>query len=409
MEKNEIFETAKNMAIEQVLNMYCSKDDPTRPALKQLLENLLDCFMLSERTVYLAKNENDKGNGFYDRKLATPVGSLEISVPRTRSGNFRPSILPDRYKRVDSSYTDLLMSLVANGYSESSLVQTLKSTNLPYSEDEIEKIKSDLKNELQLFKQRELPENTFALIIDGYHCEIKDNSKVKQATCYVVLGIDLEGKKDIFGIYTFFGKENKADWMRVFDDLITRGLKKVLIVVSDDFPGIIDAVRLAYPLAHHQLCFVHLQRNVRKHIAKDDASVFNKELDKLRTSSSDFDEAVLKFKELCNHYSSKYPRFIKGICEKAEFYLAHMKYPEDLRKHIYTTNAVESVNSIIEKIRINSGGYFQSVEILEINIYLQRENLRRGKWKNGIPILKKCSYNILQLYNMRYEMETQNS
>jgi transposase-like protein len=86
-----------------------------------------------------------------------------------------------------------------------------------------------------------------------------------------------------------------------------------------------------------------------------------------------------------------------------------MKYPEDLRKHIYTTNAVESVNSIIEKIRINSGGYFQSVEILETNIYLQRENLRRGKWKNGVPILKKCSYNILQLYNMRYEMETQNS
>jgi len=147
---------------------------------------------------------------------------------------------------------------------ERSLVQTLKSMNLPYSEDEIEKIKNDLKNELQLFKQRELPESTFALIIDGYHCEIKDNSKVKQATCYVVLGIDLEGKKDIFGIYTFFGKENKADWMRVFDDLITRGLKKVLIVVSDDFPGIIDAVRLAYPLADHQLCFVHLQRNVRK-------------------------------------------------------------------------------------------------------------------------------------------------
>lgn len=83
MEKNEIFETAKNMAIEQVLNMYCSKDDPTLPALKQLLESLLECIMLSERLVYLAKNENDKGNGFYERKLATPVGNLELSVLRT--------------------------------------------------------------------------------------------------------------------------------------------------------------------------------------------------------------------------------------------------------------------------------------------------------------------------------------
>ena len=89
---------------------------------------------------------------------------------------------------------------------EHSLVQTLKNLNLPYSKSKILKIKEDLKNELQLFKQRELPSSAFALIIDGYHCEIKDNSKVKQATCYVVLGIDLEGKKDIFGILLFLRK-----------------------------------------------------------------------------------------------------------------------------------------------------------------------------------------------------------
>jgi len=79
------------------------------------------------------KNENDKGNGFYDRKLGTPMGNLDISVPRTRTGDFRPHILPEPYKRVDESYTDLLMSLVVNGYSESSLLNTLKSLNLPYS------------------------------------------------------------------------------------------------------------------------------------------------------------------------------------------------------------------------------------------------------------------------------------
>ena len=101
--------------------------------------------------------------------------------------------------------------------------------------------------------------------------------------------------------------------------------------------------------------------------------------------------------------------FIAAISEKAEFYLAHMKYPEELRKHIYTTNAVESVNSMIEKIRVNSGGYFQSVEVLEINIYLQRENLRRTKWKNGVPSIRKCINNITQLYNLRYKLETQNS
>lgn len=109
MDKNTYYESVKNIAIEKVLGKYCSEEDPSRPALKKLLEDLLDSFMMSERQIYLYKNEDDKGNGFYDRKLATPVGNLEISVPRTRSGMFRPSILPKHYKRVDESYTELLL------------------------------------------------------------------------------------------------------------------------------------------------------------------------------------------------------------------------------------------------------------------------------------------------------------
>jgi len=109
------------------------------------------------------------------------MGNLEISVPRTRTGDFRPHILPEPYKRVDESYTDLLMSLVINGYSESSLLNTLKSLNLPYSDDELNKIKDDLKSELDLFKQRELPESVFALLIDAYHCEIKRRLKSEES------------------------------------------------------------------------------------------------------------------------------------------------------------------------------------------------------------------------------------
>jgi len=98
MDKNTYYETVKNMAVEKVLNQYCSDSDPSRPALKKLLEDLLDWFMLSERQIYLLKNENDKGNGFYDRKLGTPMGNLEISVPRTRTGDFRPTSYLNRIK-----------------------------------------------------------------------------------------------------------------------------------------------------------------------------------------------------------------------------------------------------------------------------------------------------------------------
>jgi len=91
--------------------------------------------MLSERDVCLEKEDKDKGNGIYDRTLATSISKLELSVPRTRNGNFRPKVLPEPYKRVNKSYTDLLMSLVINGYSEFSLLNTLKNFNLPYSRE----------------------------------------------------------------------------------------------------------------------------------------------------------------------------------------------------------------------------------------------------------------------------------
>lgn len=406
--KQDLFEEIKNDAIEKVLDKYFSEDDSDRIAMKRLLEELLERIMVSERNIHLQKTEKDKGNGFYDRTLATSIGKLELSVPRTRNGNFRPSVLPEPYKRVDQSYVDLLMSLVANGYSESALLATLKSLNLPYSQEEMDKIKDDLKDKLELFKHRELPEDAFALIIDAYQCDIRENSKVKKATCYVILGIDLEGKKDIFGVYTFFGKENRETWRVVFEDLITRGLKRVLVIVSDDLPGIIETIEAIFPLADHQLCFVHLQRNVRRHMSKEDATQFNRELSKLKSESS-LEEAEEGFRLLCERYKDKYPRFINNIISKAEHYLAFTKYPYEIRKYIYTTNSVENFNSIIEKVRIKSGGYFSSVDNLEINIYLQRENLIQTKWRNPVPRLRAYAYEINQLFQLRYLCQTQNT
>ena len=158
---------------------------------------------------------------------------------------------------------------------EHSLVQTLKALNLPYSENEILKIKEDLKNELEFPKQRELTCKCFC----SHHrwlfkSEVKVIVKANLLLAMPASVSTKKGKKDIFGIYTFFGKENKANWMKVFDDLITRGLKEVLIVISDDFPGIIDAVKIACSCADLELAFVHLQQNSRKHMTKDKAFRF---------------------------------------------------------------------------------------------------------------------------------------
>lgn len=163
------------------------------------------------------------------------------------------------------------------------------------------------------------------------------------------------------------------------------------------------------PLADHQLCFVHLQRNVRKNMAKKDASEFNKKLSTIKNQDS-FDDALEKFEELCQKYTGKYSTFVEHLLQQKEKYLVFLKYPEDVRKYIYTTNAVESFNSMIEARRTRIGGFFQSVEIAEINILLSYERLKSRKWKNPIALIRASQYEITQMFNIRYfHLQTQNS
>ncbi len=306
------------------------------------------------------------------------------------------------------SKTELLYSLVVNGYSPSQLQRTLSELGLPYTEDEIKKITEELRERLEDFKTRQLPSEVFALFIDGYHTDIKASKRVKKSCVYTVLGIDLEGQKDIYGFYEFFGSENKEGWLKVLNDLLDRGLKKVVVVVSDDFPGLSEALESLYPHTEHQLCFVHLKRNIRRNMGRRDSQEFLKNLQQIKQLFS-YEEAIEEFKNLCQRFEKSYPYFMKEIKAKAEKYLNFLKYPEEIRKYIYTTNSAENFNRRIEEIRLRLGGYFQSVEILEINLFLQRERLLQGRWRNPVPILKANAYELRQIFNRKFYAQTQYS
>lgn len=167
----------------------------------------------------------------------------------------------------------------------------------------------------------------FALIIDGYHTEVKIDGKVKKVCLYVIAGIDLEGKKEMVGFYLIEGTETKDNWRQIFEDIISRGLKRMLIVVSDDLPGISEVIKALFPLTDHQLCYGHLQRNVRRNMKKEDAKYFNMKLKEIRTKSLDFEDSIKEFDWLCKKYDKTYPSFIKSISEKKEKYFSFCKYP----------------------------------------------------------------------------------
>ncbi len=400
--KEEVF----RKALEQVIGGSGVLDD--KLGIKRLFEEVLNQIMKTERDIYLKDSPGNKANGYYPRRLTEGSFCLDLSVPRDRQSSFRPFILPQPYQRVGSSYTELLYSLVVNGYSPSQLQRTLSELGLPYTEDEIKKITEELRERLEDFKTRQLPSEVFALFIDGYHTDIKASKRVKKSCVYTVLGIGLEGQKDIYGFYEFFGSENKEGWLKVLNDLLDRGLKKVVVVVSDDFPGLSEALESLYPHTDHQLCFVHLKRNIRRNMGRRDSQEFLKNLQQIKQLFS-YEEAIEEFKNLCQRFEKSYPYFMKEIKAKAEKYLNFLKYPEEIRKYIYTTNSAENFNRRIEEIRLRLGGYFQSVEILEINLFLQRERLLQGRWRNPVPILKANAYELRQIFNRKFYAQTQNS
>ena len=297
------------------------------------------------------------------------MGKLDISAPRDRNGEFRASILPEPWIRSTESYENLLLSLVTNGYSRNNLIGILKQLGLPHSKDELEKIENDIVHRLEEFKTRELPENAFVLYIDACHGKLREKpGKVRKCCIYTVIGIDLEGNREICGFYVLMGSENKGEWIKIFNDLISRGLKRILLIVSDDFSGLDDAIEAIFPKTNHQLCFIHLQRNVKRNMSKEDSKEFNRKLREIYIYSNNFDDANDKLNALLEDYSTKYPSFISHLLKKEGKYLSFMKYPQRLRRFIYTTNIIENFNSTLEKIRIRLGGYFASEQILGVNV-----------------------------------------
>ena len=134
-----------------------------------------------------------------------------------------------------------------------------------------------------------------------------------------------------------------------------------MVIVSDDFPGLTQAIGNLFPQTDHQLCFLHMQRNIKKNMSKQDAKQFYEELSLIK-KINDYEKAIVKFEDLCKSYEKKYPSYIKGLLNKKDNYFNYKKYPEQVRKYIYTTNVVENINSRIELIRANTGGYFKSIK-----------------------------------------------
>jgi len=372
--------------------------------LRELLGWLLSSLGLAERQAYLERIRQDKPNGFYDRGLQVGTVPVEVRVPRTRQGEFRPASLPAAYQRGYSQETEaLLLSLLASARSLNAVQDALQKMGLSCSPTELERVAREVMEEVELRNSRPLDCDLLALFLDGKYVEFRDGDRLRPACIYVVVGLLRNGRKQILTCLPRPGRENLEDWKLVLRGLLERGLRRVLLVVQDDFSGLLPITQSLFPHADVQLCVVHMQRNARNHLSRPDNAEFQQRWRVIKSCWSP-EVGNQQFDQLCDRFFDPYPSFIAELRKKRQHYLAFLAYPEAIRRSLSTTNVVEAVNGQLEIMRRNSGGYFHSEDTLKLKLGLALASLEKG-WKS--PGRSICS--VLAQFNAIFQARFENA
>src|SRR5437667_620766 len=372
-------------------------------SLRELLGMLISSVGASERKAYLSRESQDKANGFYDRNLQVGTIPIDIQVPRTRSGQFRPASLPAAYQRGYNDETQsLLLGLLASGRSVNAVKEALGKMGLSSAKQDLEAIATGLIEELELHNSRPLDPDLLALFVDGKYVELRDGDKLRPACIYLVVGLGRDGKKRVLSCVVRHGRENLEDWKAVLRGLIERGLRRVMIVIHDDFSGLLPISQGLFPQSDIQLCVVHMQRNAKSHLSKTDATEFQQRWRAIK-ASWDVEVGQRQFEELCDRFVKTYPTFIGELRKKREHYLAFLKYPEGMRRSFSTTNVVEAVNGQLEIMRRNSGGYFHSEDTVKFKLGLAVSSLEEGRWRSGARTIISALHQLNAMFQSRFE------
>lgn len=275
---------------------------------------------------------------------------------------------------------------------------------LAASEEELDAVARSFIEELELRNTRPLDPDLLTLFLDAKYVEVREGDRLRLGAIYLVIGLGRDGKKRVLTSLLRFGRENIEEWKSVLRGLIERGLRRVLLVVHDDFSGLLPITRGLFPQADVQLCIVHLQRNAKSHFSKPDAAEFNQRIRTLKVAWN-AEVAAAQFEDLCQHFESRSPSFIREIRKKRDHYLAFLNYPDSIRRSLSTTNVVEAVNGRLEIMRRNSGGYFHSEDTLKLKLGLAVSQLETGRWRRVAASVQTALDQFNAIFQARFESE----
>jgi transposase-like protein len=220
-------------------------------SISQLLGELLSVIAQRERTSYLEDQRQDKANGFYSRQLGIGSLPLNVIVPRVRSGEFRPAILPDKHLRgYPQEQQELLLNILISSRSKAAVKEAIQRLGLPFSQTQMDQIASDVVEEFTLKHTQPLDSDLLAIWMDGKVIDVRDGNCLKPHLVYLAVGLGVDGKKRIISYLIEEGRESLEGWKKLLRNLLDRGLRRVWMLVHDDFSGLSKLTQSLFPTSH---------------------------------------------------------------------------------------------------------------------------------------------------------------
>lgn len=338
------------------------KDGILTPLIKQLTE----AAMQAELGKHLEnKATGNRKNGTTSKTMKSQAGSFELQTPRDRAGTFEPQIVKKHQTHLTDELERKIIALFALGTSYQDIRMHIEDLyGIAVSNGTINAVTDKLLPELQAWRERQLDALYPIVWLDAIHYKIKENGRFISKAVYTILGLNVEGKKELLGLY-LSESEGAHHWLSVLTDLHNRGVEDILIACVDGLKGFPEAIESIYPKTEIQHCIIHQIRNSMKYVASKNQKAFMADL-KCVYKAVTLSAAESALDDLETKWGEKYPMVIKSWRSKWLTLSAYFKYPDYVRTAIYTTNAVEAVHRQFRKLTKTKGGFANENSLLKL-------------------------------------------
>jgi len=373
----------------EILRDYINEQKFTSPtevltAMKSMFKDILQETLEAEMDSQLGYDKYDisekqtpnSRNGYSKKTVKSELGAVELNIPRDRNGEFEPKILP-KYQRNITGIEDKIMALYAAGMTTRDISEQVKNLyDVEISAEIVSNITNRIMPVVTEWQNRPL-EKTYAFVfMDAIHYKVRDDKHIIIKAAYVVLGVNMDGEKEVLGIWIGANESSKF-WLSVLNDLRNRGLQNVLVFCVDGLSGFKEAIGAVYPFAKIQRCIIHQLRASMKYIPYKDKKAFAKDLKAVYGAVNE-DLALENLNFAKQEWGSKYPNAIKSWEDNWDNLITFFVFPDYIRRIIYTTNAIESLNSQFRKVT-KTKLIFPNDESLMKMLYLATEKVSK-KW-----------------------------